>query len=169
MTNAGIIEDLTLIPLPPWWQDPWAILALAAGAGMLAALLWWWIRRPVPAPIPPPPPPGPPAHEWALAELASLRSRPGTWDDYELAIALSDLLRRFIDARFGLPIRFQTTREFLDAAATAPEIDLARRTLLGEFLGACDGVKFARRTAGAGGQERLFSTAERFIREVSRG
>ena len=29
MTNIGIIEDLTLVPVPTWWQNPWVWVAIA--------------------------------------------------------------------------------------------------------------------------------------------
>lgn len=167
MTNANIIEDLTLIPLPQWWQNPWVI---AAGIVVALALLWVlakFLRRPgrpvavavVPA--------GPPPHEDALRRLAELRSRMNSLSGYQLAIDVSDILRDYMSARFQLPIRYQTTREFLDAAAANPVLDASQREEVAVFLGFCDLVKFARRPANPSEQSGLLDTAESFIRHAA--
>ena len=165
MTNAFIIEDLTLVPVPVWWQSFWfialVVLALAV-AGFFARR--WWKNRPQPAPVAPTVPPGPPPHLEALRRLAELRARHATLDAYAVGIDCSDILRTYIEARFALPIRYQTTREFLGAAQAAPELKTEAQAQLGEFLKFFDQLKFARETAPA---ERTLATidgAEQFVR-----
>ena len=165
MTNALIIEDLTLVPVPVWWQSFWFIalvVIVLAVAGFF--LRRWWNNRPQPAPLAPTVPPGPPPHLEALRRLAELRARHATLDSYAVAIECSDILRTYIEARFALPIRYQTTREFLGAAQSAPELNAEAQAQLGEFLKFFDQLKFARANATA---EQILATidgAEQFVR-----
>lgn len=165
MTNALIIEDLTLVPVPVWWQSLWFIalivLALAVAGFFIAR---WWKNRPRPAPIAPPVPPGPPPHLEALRRLAELRERHAKLDAYAVAIECSDILRTYIEARFALPIRYQTTREFLGAAQAAPELNAEAQVQLGEFLKFFDQLKFARANAPAEQTLATIDGAEQFVR-----
>lgn len=136
-------------PLPP--RRPWTKgLALAAAAlGLVLALSGARGIRPVPPPPPPPPPPGPPdpAAPWrqALAELDQLdalglvaagRARA----HYTLAI---DILRRYLDQRWGLPALDQTSAELL-AQLSLLGRPPAAAAYLGPLLREADLVKFAR-------------------------
>ena len=167
MTNANIIEDLTLVPLPQWWQSPWVIAAGLLAAGVVVWLLAKFLRRPGRPQAAAPVPVGPPPHEDALRRLAALRSRMDSLSGYQLAIDVSDILRDYMSARFQLPIRYQTTREFLDAAATNPVLEVAQREEVAVFLGFCDLVKFAQRPANPSEQSGLLDTAEAFIRKAA--
>lgn len=165
MTNTLIIEDLTLVPVPVWWQSPWFIalvVIVLAVAGFL--LRRWWKNRPQPALGAPSVPPGPPPHLEALRRLAELRERHGKLDAYAVAVDCSDILRTYIEARFALPIRYQTTREFLGAAQAAPELGAEAATQLGEFLKFFDQLKFARANATAEQTLATIDGAEQFVR-----
>ena len=164
MNRTNIIDDLTLIPAPPWWTNPWVMTALVLGAVLIGWAFYRLLTR-----IPAPPttskaPPGPPPHGDALRRIAELRQRQPPPSAYELAIVVSDILREFIEARFALPIRFQTTREFLDLSAQRPELTREQQGVLARFLGACDMAKFARHPASEAEQTALLDTAEQFIR-----
>jgi len=165
MTNALIIEDLTLVPVPVWWQNPWFIALVVSALAVAGFFLRrWWKNRPRPMPVALPVPPGPPPHLEALRRFAELRSRHARLDAYAVAIECSDILRTYIEARFALPIRFQTTREFLGAAQLASQLGAEAQAQLGEFLKFFDQLKFARETAPA---ERTLATidgAEQFVR-----
>lgn len=165
MTNAIIIEDLTLVPVPVWWQSPWFIALVAVALGVAGFFLRrWWKNRPQPVPAAPPVPPGPPPHLEALRRLAELRARHATLDAYAVAIDCSDILRTYIEARFALPIRYQTTREFLGAAQAAPELSAEAQAQLGEFLKFFDQLKFARANASAEQTLATIDGAEQFVR-----
>lgn len=165
MTNEHLIEDLTLVPIPAWWQSPWVWIALVLLVGAAVALfMMWWRARPQPTPVVPIPPPGPPAHLDALRRLAELRARQGQMTPYAVAVECSDILRLYIEGRFALPIRYQTTREFLGAAQTHPQLGPEPRHELGEFLGFFDQLKFAQGTAEGSQMLEVINGAERFIR-----
>ena len=166
MTNSSIIEDLRLIPPPAWWQTPWGI-ALAV---LLTCLFVWLLRRYLSrervVPIAPAPS-GPPPEIEALRRLAELRGRWQSISAYQLAIEVSDILRGYLEPRFKIPVRYQTTREFLDTAAVYPDLLETQRQTLGKFLGFCDQVKFAQLPATVQEQANLLDTAEQVIRGSS--
>jgi hypothetical protein len=165
MNRTNVIEDLNLLPLPPWWLDPWAIatgvlLLLAAGTGFY--LLARALRRQAPAVVAAPS--GPPPHDEFLRRLAELRARRDALAAYPLGIEVSEILRGYIDARFRFPVLFQTTREFLAHVAGRTELDAVQRDGLARFLGRCDDVKFARGEASDAERDALLDAAESFIR-----
>ena len=94
----------------------------------------------------------------------SSRARHASLGPYEVALECSDILRRYIEGRFALPIRFQTTREFLGAAQSEPLLGPEPRRELGEFLNFFDRLKFARDTAHSSETLAAIDGAERFIR-----
>ncbi len=168
MIQTNIIEDLTLLPLPQWWENPWILAAMAVGAVTVLWLLWKYAPRPAPKSEEIMAPPGPPEDAQALDRLAALRQRLNTLDHYAVAIEVSEILRDYVSARFGLPVRFQTTREFLEAAVQNAALNSNHRNELGRFLGFCDLVKFARGEATHEDQTRLLDTAESFVRSTAR-
>lgn len=166
MTNhVPIIEDLTLVPVPLWWESPWVWLAALVVAIALGYALRRWLKLcPAIVPAPPPIPPGPPPHLEALRRLAELRTRQDKLTAYDVALECSDILRVYIEGRFRLPIRYQTTREFLGAAQTHPELGEEPRKELGGFLAFFDGIKFAADSAEPQQMRETIDGAERFVR-----
>lgn len=165
MTNVTIIEDLTLVPVPAWWENPWVWALGLILAATLAYFLHRWIKSRPPARVTAPPPPaGPPPHLEALRRLAELRVRLEELTHYDVALECSDILRVYIEGRFTLPIRYQTTREFLGAAQAHPELGDEPRRELGEFLAFFDGIKFARNLAESEQMRATIDGAERFVR-----
>jgi hypothetical protein len=165
MTNVAIIEDLTLVPVPVWWQSPWFIaLVLLALTVAGIALRRWWTNRPQPVSVAPTVPPGPPPHLEALRRLGELRARHAKVDAYAVGVECSDILRSYIEARFALPIRYQTTREFLGAAQAAPELGADAQAELGGFLKFFDQLKFARASATAEQTLATIDGGEQFVR-----
>jgi hypothetical protein len=100
-TNESIIEDLRLVRVPSIWDNPlsWIVVAV-----VIAAILYFLIRghkgRPIPLKPQAPPLPGPPPHVVALNRLQELRARHSKLTAYEVALECSDILRRYIEARF---------------------------------------------------------------------
>jgi hypothetical protein len=166
MNRTNLIDDLTLVPLPPWWQSPTSIAGFVLALALLVFLGWLLrrlLRRPVIALDPPPMRPD--LHPEFLRRLAELRARRAGLSAYDLAVGSSDILRDYLEWRFQFAIRFQTTREFLESSRQNTALTEAQREPLGTFLSFCDLVKFARRGADEAEQDHLLDAAEAFIRQ----
>lgn len=138
--TGGPMEDVTRPPPPPPPLWPRVLAAVAGGAAVLALGAWAWRRF---KPVPPPPPPEP-ADRVARREWAAVRARTDIPPE-ALALELSAVYRRYLDATHTWPATARTTREILDNLAgemTALDLDRARR-----LLGAMDLVKFSERGA----------------------
>lgn len=86
-----------------------------------------------------------PAHILAFDELRRLREIDliGQGRIKEFYIALSDIMRFYIERRFGIHAPEQTTEEFLDGVSRNGVFDVPTKSTLKEFLSHCDIVKFA--------------------------
>jgi len=150
-----IAPPLDVFPYPMWM-----VVTAAAVAALLLALIVWlvvrWIRhRTVPPPT---------ATALALQELEKLRGRALEAEPYEFSVAVSDILRTFINnAKFRLPATRLTSPEFLAAIANAPLFSEEDRSLLGHFLGKCDLIKFARIQATSADNAELVESALAFV------
>lgn len=148
----------------PWqlaWMIPLGLLVVALAAYALRRLL-----RRVKAPAPPPPPI--PPHERALRELAELLAR--QWIEQRnvepFYVALSGIVRRYIEDRFHLRAPEQTTEEFIRAAANSAALSYDHRQLTTSFLEQCDLVKFARHQPGEADMRAAHDAAGRLVRET---
>lgn len=169
MNKTNLIEDLQLIPVPPWYMTPWGILLLVL-AGLTAGWLFlrWWKKR-QPAPLPGVPEKGgPPIHDEYLRRLAGLRERRAKLNAYDLSIEVAEILRGYLGRRFRFAILYQTTREFLGSVSSDGKLSSHQREAVDAFLSLCDAVKFARRPASVAEQDGLLDTAERVIRECAK-
>jgi hypothetical protein len=127
------------------WRDyiGWII---GAGVLLLAAIgiIIWLKTRRKPAPSEPPPPPEP-LHEKALRLLVALEAE-SLWQNGEVKeyyIRLTDVLRNYIEERFGIPALERTTDELTAAAKKHPELCL-QADRLHRILATADMAKFAR-------------------------
>lgn len=140
------------------------VLAVAAATVALLALLVWWVRRP--QAVPPPPP----AHEVAIRRLRELERSDliGRHKVEPFFVAVTEIVRDYIEGAFGLRAPEQTTEEFLASLTDAKALS-EHRPILQPFLTAADEVKFARFDADERAMRRAFETAERFVLQTSRG
>ncbi len=111
------------------------------------------------------------AYEVARAELDGLLygSRPSPDDVAAIDafyVALSGIVRRYLEDRFGLHSPEQTTDEFLDDLSRSPDLTRGHRDLLQEFLEGADLVKFAHRIPDAEGLNASVGLAQRFLEET---
>lgn len=85
------------------------------------------------------------AYEEAVAQLRELEHRGAP--DVETAdawfVALSAIVRRYLEHRYDIRAPELTTEEFLNVATARPELREEHRDLLRQFLERCDRVKFA--------------------------
>ena len=133
MRDAPPPEFVPPPPLIPAWL-PWLVGAVAAPLLLAAG---WLVSRRRPRPGKPPPP-----DQWALQELGRLDASPPS-DPAAFHTALSDVVRRYLAERFGLPATRQTTAEFLETVRRSGRLSAEQQRLLAEFLERCDLAKFA--------------------------
>lgn len=135
----GVTGMETLPPEEPSRTEPLVVAGVLSGLALAAAgfLIRHRRRRPTPPR---------PADEVALLELTHLLegSIPATERASEAFVGrLSELLRNYLEARFGMHAPRQTTAEFLAAARGSPHLNESQRTVLGSILERCDLAKFA--------------------------
>ncbi len=162
-TAPPVTEDIRDIR-PPFHIPPgWLWLAWTAGGCALAALgygLWHWRHR-LPGLRPKL------AYELALERLEDARRLMQPEHAREFSIAVSEVVRNYIEERFATRAAHRTTEEFLhDCVAQADSPLAGHRSLLGEFLHHCDLAKFARWVLSVPEMEAMLTSASAFVRET---
>lgn len=134
-----IAPPVELPGTPPWVYGAIALGVLALAAG--AYLLWRRRRKSEEEVVPPVPP-----HERAYDELEQLLREDliGKGQVKFFYLRLSNILRHYIEERFGLHAPESTTEEFLVDLRTGDEFSPDQKALLRRFLEHCDLVKFAK-------------------------
>lgn len=140
---------------------PWMTRALLV-AVPLALLAWVWWRRRRSAPTPE-----------QVRESAAARARnrlSEAWGFLEqperFCTLLSEIVRVYLEERFGLRAPDRTTEEFLEGLRESLALDLRHKEMLGEFLTQCDLVKFARGEPGREDLERLHQMAAGLVEDT---
>ena len=82
---------------------------------------------------------------------------------------ISGILRRYIEARFGLRAPEQTTEEFLDGLRTGSALDIRYQGLLKQFLTHCDLVKFAAFSPTGDDIRNTIDSCKTFVQETRHG
>lgn len=153
---------------PPVALDFWETMdrtdwLLLAGAGVLLVLAciagWYFFLRKEPPPPPLPPDP----RDVARERLEALRRRIGQLGPREFGAEVSDVLRHYIRARYGISTMRRTSEEFLNAVMKDRAFNPRELDLLERFLRQCDLLKFARADAGELEAERLVDEARNFV------
>lgn len=169
LDEGGDIRDVKgPLGIPRNWilLWPWGV-----GAVLLGALALWAYRRyrrrarPV---VAAPRVPSRPPHERALEALAALE-RSGLLDRgayKEYHIRVSDVLRTYLEGRFGIDAMEMVTEEVVDRlrdlGLDSRVVDTSQR-----FLAACDLVKFAKHTPTPEASRQMVPTAREVV-EVTR-
>jgi hypothetical protein len=135
--------------------------ALVIGPLLLLALGWWWYRRNGAS--------TPEAIRVTAADRARERLREA-WAFIEtpekFCTYLSEVVRVYLEERFGLHAPDRTTEEFLTELSASPVLDRRHCDLVGTFLQHCDLVKFARADAGRTELEQLHASAAQLVDET---
>jgi len=141
----------------------WAVLLFLIILIVITALGWYLVTRlkkskQQPIVIRPP-------HEVALKRLSELKRKDFIKKGLikEFYIELSDIVRRYIEARFSFRAPEMTTEEFLSSLKYSSILSQNEKELLGEFLVRCDLVKFAKYSPSLSEIELSLNSAEDFI------
>ena len=105
------------------------------------------------------------AYDVAMRRLSTLQRR--GWPKQDEAdpwyVELSDIVRRYIEDRYGVRAPELTTEEFLREARQQLRMQSSHRELLETFLSTCDRVKFAGYRPGESESQQALQAAQRFI------
>jgi len=157
-------RDITGTLLPPALPRPWwhyailascMVLGVAGGVGAYH-LLRRWRSRPVPPILP---------EMWALRELTALEAP--EWQDAarrrEYYYRLTEILRCYIERKFGLAAPEMTTEEFLLAVSRDRQALPYDADRLAALLSECDLVKYAGLLPGASVAAAALRSARAFV------
>ncbi|MCX6860090.1 MAG: hypothetical protein NTX70_07675 [Verrucomicrobia bacterium] len=157
---SGGIQDIRgpieILNVTPWFQRVLLIL------GVLAVLggIWWALRRRTRQQAE--------FRESAAARARARLSESWAWVEQpeRFCTRLSEVVRVYLEERFGLKAPDQTTEEFLASLPQSSALDAALKPLMEDFLTQCDWVKFAQGDPGRTECERLHQMASRLIDET---
>jgi hypothetical protein len=159
LVAAPVAEDIRDIRGPRYLLAGWAWPALAVGAVLIAFGiygLWRWRRKRAARVLSP--------YEIALQRLEEIGALMQPARAREFSIAVSDIVRTYIEQRFNVTATRRTTEEFLHDLLKSSDTALARHQgLLGEFLHQCDFVKFAAQSLTQQNMESLLQSARAFV------
>jgi len=104
-------------------------------------------------------------HEAALLALQRLEEQNllGAGRQEEFVERLADILRRYVEGRFGLDAPHRTTEEFLRDARRSPVMPADDAGQIARFLRQCDLVKFARGHVTRAEAEEALAMARSFV------
>ena len=104
---------------------------------------------------------------WVIADerLEELRNRDllKNGKNKEYYTLLSDIIRRFMEARFSVKAPEMTTQEFLGYLRNSSHLNSGHNELLKEFFNSCDMVKFAKYGPSLKETETSFDMAKKLI------
>jgi hypothetical protein len=165
VSPGGASEDIRDIRGPKHVFPAWFWPAVLIGGAVLALGaygLWRALRRRRrPRALLP--------FEAALQRLEALRPLMQPENAREFSIAVTDIVRSYIEQRFDVTATHRTTEEFLHDLLESPNPSLARhRGLLAEFLQQCDLVKFGGMSLSRQSMESLQQSARAFVLETAK-
>ena len=160
---ANDIRDIKPpVEIPNGWEWVWWVLAALAIAAAAIFAWRWWQKRKANLPVVPPLP----AHIRAkqrLDETLALISQPKPF-----CTLVSDIIRLYLEERFNVHAPERTTEEFLYELQDTDLLTAGQKEWLGNFLGRCDLVKFARYEPGEPELRDLHGSAVRLVEETER-
>ena len=160
-TSANDIRDIKPpVDIPSGWEWLWWVLAALATIAV-AVLIWrWWQKRRSQIPVEPPVPAHVRAKEM-LEKALELIAQPKPF-----CILVSDTIRGYLEERFDFHAPERTTEEFLHELRGTNLLSAEQKEKLGEFLGCCDLVKFAKYEPREPELRDLHSSAVRLVEET---
>ncbi len=161
------IKDIRGAPITFMDTLPWLILALIVG-GIIAGIINYFTRRkPAEVKVPKVVKADVPPHVIALRKLDELQEEK-LWQQGEVKayyVALTDIVREYIERRFKVLAMESTTDEIL-AELSAKDIDFKQKGILQNLLERADLAKFAKSKPGAGQNMESIEIARQFVQET---
>jgi hypothetical protein len=160
-TSANDIRDIKPpVNIPSGWEWLWWVLAALATIAV-AVLIWrWWQKRKANIPVVPPVPAHVRAKEM-LEKALALIAHPKPF-----CTLVSDTVRTYLEERFDFRAPERTTEEFLHELRGTDLLSAEQKEKLGEFLGCCDLVKFAKYEPVENELRDLHGSALRLVEET---
>ena len=161
LAAANDIRDIKPpVEIPSGWGWLWWTLGVLAVAALLFAAWRWWRKRQSQIPVEPPVPPHVRAKEM-LGKALALIAHPKPF-----CTLVSDTIRTYLEERFDFHAPERTTEEFLHELQGTDLLTSEQKEKLGEFLGCCDLVKFAKYEPVEPELRGLHSSALRLVEET---
>ncbi len=158
-----LIEDLKWMTAPPPPEPFNYTPYIWAAVGIVVLLLAWYFvrqhRRSKHFRLPKVARP----HLKALKALKELERLMKEGDDRRFVQEVSDVVRTYIQDRFGIRAPHRSTEEFLQEASQSDQLSVDNQTSLSGFLSQCDLVKFARQSANLDQMKQLLASARQFV------
>ncbi|MBM3993801.1 MAG: hypothetical protein FJ303_06565 [Planctomycetes bacterium] len=139
--DRAALRDITSIeelPTSPeydmrwlWWLVGLGAMALIVAAVVLVRVWMYRVRVRT-------------AGQWAILELDRLMARklPEQGRSERFATLLTLIVRRFLERRYGLPVRRQTTPEFVQYLGSVSHLTASDKQFLIQLFERCDAIKF---------------------------
>ena len=160
--QAAPEEDILDIRGPLHIEAPFPWLAWSAGAALAVGIglgLWAFLRRPR-RKLP---------YEIALEKLAATRPLMQDESAEPFSLAVSEIVRLFIETCLPVRAAHRTTNEFLHDLLNLPHSPLAaQRESLAQFLEHCDLAKFARWSLTLPQMEAMLASAGNFVTAIGK-
>lgn len=153
-----ILENFQWLHAPGSGLGWGAWACILAGLILLAGAAWHFIGLKKPGMLSFAPPP----HQVALRALKELRQRLSEDHQREFVVEVSQIVRIYIHARFGLRAPHRSTEEFLREIHAGCLLQ-DHHDRLSNFLAQCDLVKFAQGRVVLEEMNRLFECARQFV------
>ncbi len=157
---------------PPVETPLWVwVLGIVLVCALAAALYFFLRRRKEIVPVPAIPVPARPAGDIALDQLEALQhlKYPEKGMFKPFYSTLSDIIRRYLEARFNIKAPEMTTEEFLVFAGNGSALSGEHKKILKDFLNGCDMVKFAKHQPTANEAQLNFDLAKELVLETKDG
>jgi len=170
-SEAGDIRDIKPpVDIPVNWRQIALWVAPVAGlfALAIAGFLWYRRRRQGKGILPVRQEPTRPAHEAALEALARLEASDllARADVKAFYIEVSEIIRRYVEGRYGFVALEMTTEELLDTLCQA-RVGGEIHELFRVFLERCDLVKFAKYEPPALAHSEILSLARQIVERTT--
>lgn len=150
--------------LPDWLVNWWWMLLVVIA---VALLTWWGVRRYRTQGSLLPPKPVVPPHVEALERLRRLKARK-LWEEgheKEYYTILTDILRIYLDKRFGIKAMEMTSREIMQTLSADKSL-VAGKAMMRQILDMADFVKFAKVRPLPDDNVKSYDNAVRFIEDT---